>query len=79
MSYSCQSKSKDADPKISKKTAPTLTAPTNHNGVPVIEMETSDSSTSAGSKCRCEDDSDEQLLKKHKGKETAHSFHPERP
>ena len=42
-------------------------------------METPDSSASAGSKCGREDDSDEQLPKKHKGKEAAYSFHPARP
>ena len=79
MSYSRWSKSKDADPKVSKKTTPTSTEPTNCDGIPVIEIETSDSSASAGSKRGRKDDSDEQLQKKHKGKEVASSFHPARP
>lgn len=79
ISYSRRSKSKDADPKSQKKMAPTSAAPINRDGIPIIEVETSDGSASAGSKRGREDDSDDQLPKKHKGKEVAHSFHPERP
>ena len=76
--YSRRSKSKDTDSKTQHKMAPTSTASTNRNGIPIIKMET-DSSVSAGSKRGHEDDSDEQLPKKHKAKEVAPSFHPARP